>query len=74
MNYDYDPHELEMGTKEEAEHKDTVGDNPKVWKQIAEDHLDEMPDYYSRLKKMKEEVRRQKNRRARSQHKERRTQ
>jgi len=42
------PHQLAMGIKIEKEHID----NPKVNKEIALDHLAEMPDYYTRLKKM----------------------
>lgn len=57
----YDPKELEMGIQAEKEHKDTVGDDPKIWEQIAKDHLDEMPDYYTRLKKMEESGKKKSN-------------
>jgi hypothetical protein len=40
--------ELESGTKVEMEHTD---DKSKA-KEIAMDHLAEMPDYYTRLEKM----------------------
>jgi len=42
--------QLEMGTRIEQEHTS----DPKVAREIALDHLKEMPDYYSRLKKMEE--------------------
>ena len=42
------PKELAMGTEIEKEHTD----NPEIAKKIAQDHLAELPDYYSRLKKM----------------------
>jgi hypothetical protein len=43
--------ELESGTKVEMEHTD---DKSKA-KEIAMDHLAEIPDYYSRLEKMEKE-------------------
>lgn len=43
-----DPKELEMGIKVEMEHTD----DPVIAKKIALDHLSELPDYYTRLKKM----------------------
>jgi hypothetical protein len=45
-NPPYDPHEVKMGTKVEMEHTN----DPKKAEQIAKEHLDEHPDYYSRLK------------------------
>lgn len=48
---DADPKELEMGIKVELEHTD---DKDKA-KEIALDHLAELPDYYTRLKKMEKE-------------------
>jgi len=39
---------LEVGQEVELEH----GDDPKQARQIARDHIDELPDYYSRLAKM----------------------
>lgn len=40
--------QLEMGIRVEMEHTN----NPKLAREIALDHLGELPDYYSRLKKM----------------------
>jgi len=48
---DVDPKELEMGIEIEREHTD----NDDAAKLIALDHLAELPDYYTRLKKMEEE-------------------
>jgi hypothetical protein len=45
---DADKKELEMGIKVEMEHTK----NKAVAKRISLDHLAELPDYYSRLKKM----------------------
>ncbi len=45
---DFDPKELKMGIEIEMEHTD----DEKLAKEIAMDHLVEIPDYYSRLKKM----------------------
>jgi hypothetical protein len=39
---------LKEGKKVEGEHSS----NPKVKKKIAADHVNEMPDYYDKLKKM----------------------
>ena len=47
----YDAKELAMGIDVEKEHTD----NPAIAKEIAKDHLAEIPDYYTRLKKMEEE-------------------
>lgn len=49
---DADPKELEMGLEVEKEHSL----DPEVTKQIALDHLTEIPDYYTRLKKMEDEA------------------
>jgi len=57
------PTELDMGRKVELEHTATIDylrkhpDAPlqKVVEMIAQDHLKELPDYYTRLKKMEEE-------------------
>ena len=49
---DVDPKELEMGKKVELEHID----DEDVAKEISLDHLAEMPNYYSELKKMEEKV------------------
>jgi len=48
----YDKNQLDMGKKVEEEH---VGkDEPQAAKEIAKDHLEENPKYYSKLKKMEE--------------------
>jgi hypothetical protein len=47
----HDPNELKMGTEVEKEHTD----DPAVSQAIADDHLDEIPDYYTRLKQMESE-------------------
>lgn len=44
--------ELKKGIKVEKEHAGTVGNNPAKFKEIAKDHLDERPDYYTQLAKM----------------------
>jgi len=47
----FDEKEVEMGKKVELEHTN----NPIISHRITLDHLTEIPDYYSRLKKMEEE-------------------
>lgn len=47
----YDPEELKAGIEVEKEHTD----QEELAKSIAKDHLDELPDYYTRLKKMEDE-------------------
>jgi len=49
---DVDPHELEMGIEVEMEHTN----NKELAKRIALDHLKEIKDYYTRLKKMEEDA------------------
>jgi hypothetical protein len=49
---DFDQRELEMGIEVEMEHTD----DPELAKEIAMDHLKEIPDYYTRLKKMEDEA------------------
>lgn len=48
---DVDKKELEMGVKVEKEHTG----NELIAKKVALDHLAELPDYYTRLKKMEGE-------------------
>lgn len=48
----YDQKELKMGIKIEMEHTEDA----EVAKKIAMDHLDEIPDYYTRLTKMEKEA------------------
>lgn len=49
---DFDAQELKMGVSVEKEHVD----DPAVAKKIAKAHLAEIPDYYTRLKKMEKEA------------------
>ena len=49
---DVDENELAMGIKTEMEHTTNVD----IAKRISLDHLAEIPDYYTRLKKMEEEA------------------
>lgn len=49
---DFDQHELSMGIEVELEH---VNSREKA-KEIAMDHLEEIPDYYTRLKKMEKKA------------------
>ena len=49
---DADPEELSMGIEVEDEHTDNV----TMAKRIALDHLAEIDDYYTRLKKMEEDA------------------
>jgi len=52
-----DPKELEMGVKVEMEHTE----DPELAREIALDHLiGESPDYYTRLQKMEEDIKRDK--------------
>lgn len=47
-----DRRQLELGTREELEHTDNV----EIAKQIALDHLHEIPDYYTRLRAMERQA------------------
>jgi hypothetical protein len=49
---DVDPEELAMGIQVEYEHTN----NEDLARKISLDHLSEIKDYYSRLKKMEEEA------------------
>jgi len=51
FNGEYDPKELSMGIKVEMEHTTS----PLIAEKIAKDHLAELRDYYTRLKKMESE-------------------
>ena len=57
---DFDPKELEVGTKIEREHLVNDGYSEAEMKakaqEIAMDHLAEIPDYYTRLVKMEQEA------------------
>jgi len=53
---DVDPEQLKMGIEVEREH---VGDDTELAKEIAIDHLVEIPDYYTRLKKMEDEFKKE---------------
>lgn len=48
----FDPEQIEMGMQVEVEHTS----NPEVARKIAEDHLTEIPDYYTRLKAVEEQA------------------
>jgi len=48
----YNPEQLKIGVDIEKEHTDQVD----LAKSIAKDHLDEIPDYYTRLVKMEKEA------------------
>lgn len=48
----HDPSELKMGIEVEYEHTT----NPLIARKIALDHLAEIPDYYTRLKRMEEDA------------------
>jgi hypothetical protein len=49
---DVDENELKMGIEVEKEHTSS----PIIAEKIARDHLDEIADYYTRLKKMESEA------------------
>jgi len=49
---DADPEQLKMGIKVEMEHTS----DPLIAKRISLDHLQEIPDYYTRLAKMEAEA------------------
>ena len=49
----FNPAQLAQGIREEQEHTD----NPLIAKEIAEDHLINIPDYYTRLKTMEQTAR-----------------
>jgi hypothetical protein len=51
----YNRSELLMGIEVESEHTNC----PLKAKIIAKDHLDEIPDYYTRLKKMEDEAKKE---------------
>jgi hypothetical protein len=53
---DFDKKQLQMGEKVELEHTD---DKAKA-REISRDHLEEIPDYYTRLKKMEDQAERAK--------------
>lgn len=53
---EFDKDELALGIKTEMEHTD----NKEEAESIARDHLNEIPDYYTRLLKMEEEAKKEK--------------
>lgn len=53
----FDQQELEMGIQVEMEHTN----DPYISKLIAKDHLAELPDYYTRLKRMEKRGEQQTN-------------
>lgn len=48
---DVDLEEFRLGLQEEAEHEDITGGDWEMTAQIALEHLDEDPEYYSKLKR-----------------------
>ena len=57
MGVEVDPKQLKMGIDIEKEHADTItGNKKKKIRLIAKDHLKEIPDYYTRLKKMEKKA------------------
>lgn len=48
----YNKKQLKMGKKVEMEHTN----NPNISEEIASDHLEEIPDYYTRLNKMEKDA------------------
>jgi len=57
MGMEVDPKQLKLGIGVEKEHADTVtGNKKKKIRAIAKDHLKEIPDYYTRLKKMEKKA------------------
>lgn len=56
----YNQKELNKGIKEEKEHSDTMEQfgvkDDNIFNEIAKDHLEEIPDYYSRLQKLKKDI------------------
>lgn len=66
----YDVEEFRAGMDVELEHgvhdpdTDVTGDDPIVTAKIARAHLNEFPDYYTRLNRMEEEARQELNKTA----------
>lgn len=52
---EFDPEQIKMGMGVEKEHTD----DPELAKEIVMDHLVEIPDYYTRLKKMEDEAKKE---------------
>jgi hypothetical protein len=52
QDVEFDPEELAMGVEIEKEHTNSA----LIAKEIAKDHLSEIPDYYSRLKNMEKQA------------------
>ncbi len=53
----FDPEQIKMGIEVELEHTDSRA----IALQIAKDHLSEIPDYYTRLKKMEDDGKKELN-------------
>jgi len=49
---DYNQKELSQGKEEEKEHTG----NEEIAEEITKDHLDEIPNYYTELKKMEDKI------------------
>lgn len=57
MGVEVDSKQLKMGIGIEKEHANTItGNKKKKIRLIAKDHLKEIPDYYTRLKKMEKKA------------------
>jgi hypothetical protein len=55
----FDPKQIGMGMRVEREHDDVTGGKKKLVRKIVNAHLKELPDYYTRLKIMEEEGKKQ---------------
>lgn len=55
----YDPKQIGMGMKVEREHDDVTHGKKKLVRMIVNAHLKELPDYYTRLKVMEDEGKKQ---------------
>lgn len=60
----YSPLQIAMGIKAEREHDDVTHGNMKTILKIVKAHLKEVPDYYTRLKKMESEGKKEKTKTA----------
>jgi len=54
--------EFAMGMQEELEHRDITGGDPVLTARIAMAHLKELPDYYTRLKAMERQAKKERRR------------
>ena len=54
--------EFSMGMKEELEHSDITGGDPILTAKITMAHLKELPDYYTRLRAMERQAKKERRR------------